>query len=100
MTTPDHESQRLLGWGGRDDDGNLWRTGSLAGTSALVLHKKNGLSWAIILNTSNSHQKYIPYSILRTMSQAFMNIQDWPNYDLFTYKKMDYVKPRPISYIN
>ncbi len=100
MTTPDNETQRLLGWCGRDDDGSLWRTGSLVGTNALVVHKKNGLSWAIILNTSNSHQKSIPYYILKTMSQAFMKIQIWPDYDLFTYKQMDFAKPRTIASIN
>jgi CubicO group peptidase (beta-lactamase class C family) len=100
MTTPEPSTQRLLGWGGKDDDGNLWRTGTLAGTSALVLHKKNGLSWAIVLNTSASHQKYIPYAILHTMAQALMKIQNWPQYDLFTYKQMDLVKPRPLNYIN
>ena len=45
-------------------------------------------------------EKSIPYYILKTMSQAFMKIQDWPNYDLFTYKQMNFVKPRTIAYIN
>ena len=100
MTTPEPSTQRLLGWGGKDDEGNLWRTGTLAGTSALVLHKKNGLSWAIILNTSASHQKYIPTAILHTMSQAVMKIQQWPVYDLFTFKQMDLAKPRLVNFVN
>ena len=100
MTTPDPSTNRLLGWGGKDEAGNLWRTGTLAGTSALVYHKRNGLSWAFVLNTSASHQKNIPYAILQTMSKAFEKIQEWPQYDLFTYKQMDFVKPRDVSYVN
>jgi CubicO group peptidase (beta-lactamase class C family) len=100
MTNPDQSTQRLLGWCGKDDDGNLWRTGSLAGTNALVVHKSNGLAWVIILNTSAYHQKAIPYAILQTMAQALDKVKKWPDYDLFTFKKMDLAIPKLVSFVN
>lgn len=100
MTTPDKEVHRTLGWGGTDDDGNLWRTGSLIGTNALVIKRKSGLTWIVILNSSGPHQKSIPYYILKTMEQGIDSVRNWPDIDLFTYKKMDSATPLETGLVN
>ena len=100
MTTPDPETHHLLGWGGRDDDGSLWRTGSLVGTNALVEKRSSGLTWVVILNSSGSRQKSIPYAILRTIQHGLDAVDRWPDYDLFTFKKMDLAKPIATGPVN
>jgi CubicO group peptidase (beta-lactamase class C family) len=42
-----------LGWRGIDYNGDLFRTGSMPGTQALMKQQKNGISYAIITNTNS-----------------------------------------------
>ena len=42
-----------VGWKASLPDGTWWRTGSYAGTSAMVKKERNGVTWAIIFNGSS-----------------------------------------------
>ncbi len=82
-----HEGTRPFGWTGTTSDGFYWRTGTLSGTSALLIKQQNGLSWFFVMNTTPQYGARFPVQINRTMLQGFSNIDKWPEYDLFEFRK-------------
>ncbi len=72
-----------LGWAGTDGEGNWWRTGTLTGTSALVMRQNNGISWAVFFNSSTIRGIYLPAETHRQVQTALSKINNWPDHDLF-----------------
>jgi hypothetical protein len=72
-----------LGWAGTDGKGNWWRTGTLTGTSALVMRQNNGISWAVFFNSSTVRGIYLPAETHLQMSSALEQNKNWPDHDLF-----------------
>jgi CubicO group peptidase (beta-lactamase class C family) len=72
-----------LGWAGIDGKGNWWRTGTLTGTSALVMRQNDGISWAVFFNSSTVRGIYLPAETNRMVHSALEEVQDWPDHDLF-----------------
>jgi hypothetical protein len=75
-----------LGWKVVKDNGDWIRTGSMAGTSALVKRQSNGFSWVVIINTSSWNGPRLPAYIDGMMDKIERRINNWPNHDLFEYK--------------
>jgi CubicO group peptidase (beta-lactamase class C family) len=82
-----HNGMRPFGWTGTTPDGFCWRTGTLSGTSALLIKQQNGLSWFFVMNTTPRYGARFPVQINRTMLQGFSAIEQWPEYDLFEFRK-------------
>ncbi len=72
-----------LGWKNVSPNGNKWRTGSFAGTSAMVLSRIDGLQYVFLLNSSPWSGAKFPYEVDRFVSRAFQRMNDWPERDLF-----------------
>ncbi len=85
MTHTDKKGGITLGWRGTDGYGTWWRTGTLAGTAALVMRLKNGITWVVLLNTTTDNKSHIHNEISRTMFKALRTVNDWPDFDLFAY---------------
>jgi CubicO group peptidase (beta-lactamase class C family) len=75
-----------LGWKVVKDNGDWIRTGSMAGTSALVKRQSNGFSWVVILNSSSWKGPRLPAYINYMMGKIEKTIKNWPKQDLFKYK--------------
>jgi len=86
MTTPNEFGNSLIGWRGTDGYGTWWRTGTLSGTSALVVRQVNNVNWVVMLNSSTKRKSRIHSEISRTMFKALGNMNKWPDYDLFHYQ--------------
>ena len=80
-----------MGWVSTDNQGNWKRSGSLTGSSALLKRQKDGITWVILLNTSNSKGHEFTDNLDTLMTQVINNVNKWPNYDLFAYSK-----PKPL----
>jgi CubicO group peptidase (beta-lactamase class C family) len=76
---------QLMGWTDTDRQGNYWRTGTFAGTSALVMRQNNGLTWAVLFNSSTYRGTTLAREIRRQVQPALNNIEHWPHHDLFYY---------------
>jgi N-acyl-D-amino-acid deacylase len=64
---------------------NTWHTGSLDGTSTLLVRRHDGLDWAILFNTRNNQRKEPPAGAIDgLLHQAADAVREWPDYDLFT----------------
>jgi CubicO group peptidase (beta-lactamase class C family) len=77
-----------LGWRGIKE--KYWyRTGTLAGTSALVVRRDDGISYAIVFNSSSWKGPEFSTDISRMMNKTLAKVNEWPNYDLFSLKNQE-----------
>ena len=84
MTQSIYNSEGPIGWKGSYND-VWWRTGTLAGTSAMVFKGKNDLSYVFITNTSSWKGSDFTIEINKMMHRALQSVSFWPEYDLFNY---------------
>lgn len=87
MTTPRDSSERkVLGWKACNAK-RWWRTGSLAGTGIVVKRRQDGISYAIITNTSTWRGPGFSYELEGVMRRGIKTIKSWPTKDLFEVKE-------------
>ena len=72
-----------LGWMNTNDQGDWWRSGTLAGTSAMLKRQRDGFCWAFITNTSNWTGPRFPHKIEGMMARAMDRVKEWPDRNLF-----------------
>ncbi len=75
-----------LGWKTVKENGDWIRTGSMAGTSAIMKRQSNGFSWVVIINSSSWKGPKLPYYVNYMMGKIEHSIKNWPKHDLFKYK--------------
>ena len=97
MTDPKNAGSGLYGWRGTDQKGTWWRTGSLAGSTALIVRQGNGVNWVVLLNSSSIYRNRIHSRLSRTMFTATYSTKQWPDINLFYAKKQN--APWPIASI-
>ena len=74
-----------VGWKATTKNGYWWRTGSFAGTSAMVKRMPDGTLWAVLLNTSTWKSSMFTSDINYLMSKVLRNTDSWSDKDLFSY---------------
>lgn len=75
-----------LGWKVVKKNGDWIRTGSMAGTSAIMKRQSNGFGWVIIINSSSWKGPRLPAYVDYMMRQIEKKITSWPKTDLFKYE--------------
>jgi CubicO group peptidase (beta-lactamase class C family) len=98
MVVKDRHSKSLIGWKGKDSEGNWWRTGTLTGTTALVMRQKDNINWVVLLNTTPRNHGSINYILTTNMTKALGTIDSWPKYDLFSNFTPDIAQTQPFNY--
>ena len=79
-----HRTHALpIGWTRAGEEQDWWRTGTLAGTSAIMKRQQDGVCWVFITNTSNWTGARFPYKIDHMVRQAMQRVEQWPERDLF-----------------
>ncbi len=58
------------------------RTGSMAGTSAIIKVQKDGYAWVFISNSSSWNGPYLSRQMNRAISRAMSRVKEWPKRDL------------------
>jgi CubicO group peptidase (beta-lactamase class C family) len=74
-----------LGWKTVKDNGDWIRTGSMAGTSAIMKRQSNGFSWVVVINSSSWKGPRLPAYVNYMMGQIEKKTANWPKHDLFKY---------------
>ncbi|WP_423127651.1 serine hydrolase domain-containing protein [Gaoshiqia sp. Z1-71] len=74
-----------LGWKTTLSNGNWWRTGSMAGTSAMLKKQPDGITWVFLANSSSWKGSMLPAEIDRLMHKITSLVKEWPERDLFNY---------------
>lgn len=82
MITPAGPGFHPLGWRGVTN--RYWyRTGTLAGTSTLMVRRCDGISYVILLNSSSWKGSMLANDMLSVMEQGLSRVQEWPQRNLF-----------------
>lgn len=89
MTKTSKRTKKLIGWRGADGYGTWWRTGTLTGTSALIIRNRSGINWVVVMNTTTKGKARIHNEMSKTMFNAVRSIKQWPEHDLFNYSNIE-----------
>ena len=81
-----------LGWIETTSRGEWLRSGTLAGTSALMKRQNDGYSWVFLTNTSSWKGSHFPRYINSAVRQAMASVTHWPERDLFEMQRYDHEK--------
>lgn len=93
MVNPLDLQKSPLGWR-RINDFEWVRTGTLASTSAIMVQRKDGVSYVVISNTGSWKGADFTSEIERHMNKSISSIHSWPELDLF---KMDFANMKPLQ---
>ena len=85
MTTPSKKGYSPIGWKGTLYNGTWWRTGTLAGSSALLKRQANGYSFVIITNSSTWRGSDFTQDLSTLMRRVLRSVKEWPAQDLFNH---------------
>lgn len=83
MTNPSFSGGHTFGWRGTNGRGRWWRTGTFAGTFALVMRQNNGINWMVAFNTSTWKGSAIASEVRWEVQTGLNSVGRWPDYDLF-----------------
>ncbi len=64
-------------------DANWWHTGSLPGTTTLLVRTHHGYAWAAVFNSRPEGASKLPGDLDAGLWQAFGEVASWPDRDLF-----------------
>jgi CubicO group peptidase (beta-lactamase class C family) len=84
MTEPQKNGFSPIGWKGTRSN-TWWRTGTLAGTSALLKHQVDGYSFVIITNSSTWRGSDFTQDLNILMRNVLRSVPNWPERDLFNH---------------
>lgn len=72
-----------IGWAKVTSNDEWLRSGTFSGTSALIKHQRNNMTWVFITNTSSWKGAYFTSYINSAVTSAIKKVDDWPIRDLF-----------------
>ncbi len=74
-----------VGWRTTHKNGTWLRTGSFAGTSAMMKRMPDGTSWVVLMNSSAWNGPELSGYIDQMMARFIQRVKEWPDTDLFSY---------------
>ncbi len=86
IMTESTSQNRPIGWASTRGDEWL-RSGSMAGTSALIKQQKNGYTWVFISNYSAWIGPRLSSYISSHITQALAKVKEWPQRDMFSLEE-------------
>jgi CubicO group peptidase (beta-lactamase class C family) len=92
MTNPLIAGNGLYGWRGADKHGTWWRTGTLSGTTTLLMRQENGVNWVVLLNTSGYKNNRLHSRLSYTMFSSVYRTKNWPEINLFQTQILSSIK--------
>jgi len=84
--TVNEKTKGPLGWKTVKNNGDWIRTGSMAGTSAIMKRQSNGFCWVVLINSSSWKGPRLPAYVNYMMGKIEKKKIDWPKNDLFKYE--------------
>lgn len=78
-----------IGWMETTKRGDWTRSGTLAGTSALMKKQADGYAWVFLTNSSSWKGSRFPSYINRAVTRAMNTVTEWPERDLFEMQNIN-----------
>lgn len=88
-----------MGWIGISKHDDWLRTGTLAGTHALVVRKNDDISYALVVNTSTGYSHRFSEEMFKRIENGLKTINYWPNYNLFNDVQKTYTLLQKPKYL-
>lgn len=88
MMTYDSKNEKPMGWA-TVRNGEWLRSGSMAGTSALIKRQSNGYTWVFVSNSSAWIGHKISNYISAHVSRSIAKVKEWPQRDLFNIEAIE-----------
>ncbi len=89
IMTRDSKREHPIGWA--SVYGSQWmRSGSMAGTSALVKQQSDGYTWVFVANSSAWIGPHISKYISSQISRSVAKVKSWPRRDLFEVENLTF----------
>jgi CubicO group peptidase (beta-lactamase class C family) len=85
-----------LGWK-KTYSGYWYRTGSFAGTVAMIVRRPDGISWVFLSNNSNWQGPGFYDDINWLMNRIIRKVDQWPEHDLFKFYDMEKLSLKSIA---
>lgn len=82
MTPPD-KNTKPAGWA-NIVSGEWLRSGTMAGTSALIKVQKDGYTWVFLSNSSSWNGPGLSRQMNKEITRAMKKVKEWPERDMFT----------------
>jgi len=97
MTKVANEDILPMGWIGVNETNDWWRTGTLAGTSALLIRKSNSTIYVFLTNSSTEAGNSFPTKAYAAIEKGLENMDMIPDKNLFNIldRKMVAIKKLP-----
>jgi hypothetical protein len=76
------KQNRPIGWASVTAK-EWFRSGSMAGTSALIKKQRDGYTWVFISNSSSWNGPYLSKRMSHSISTAISRVKEWPKQNLF-----------------
>ncbi|MEG2319768.1 MAG: serine hydrolase, partial [Mucinivorans sp.] len=83
MMTEYSKGKLPIGWANVNAQGDWWRSGTMAGTSAMLRRQSNGYTWMMVTNTSSWKGARFSRIINSMLQRAFGKVASWPDKDMF-----------------
>lgn len=83
LMTEFRKSEMPIGWAKVTENDDWIRTGTLAGTSALIKRQRNNITWVFLTNTSSWKGARFTSFINKGIGDAINRVQIWPERDMF-----------------
>ena len=81
------ETYYSCGWMNRvvaNNETNQWHTGSLPGTSTILVRRHDHRNWVLLFNARTSpHVSHLSKTVDPLIHQAANQVEEWPDFDLF-----------------
>jgi len=87
LMTPTGTLEKPLGWK-ETNEYHWYRTGSFAGSAAMLCRCTDGIEWVFLTNTSSWKGPDFSKDIVRLMNQILKRVKQWPETDLFSYYRV------------
>lgn len=84
LMTYHDKNTRPMGWANVTKH-EWFRSGSMAGTSALIKKQRNGYTWVFLSNSSSWNGPNLPKNMSVSITKALQKVKSWPKRDLFVY---------------
>ncbi|MTI30057.1 serine hydrolase domain-containing protein [Xanthovirga aplysinae] len=88
-----------IGWRSVYSKG-LVRTGTLAGSTALIVRRNDGVSYMVVMNSGTWRGTAFNGQIRFAMESALKKVEDWPEIDLFPKTQITLVQPLKPVYLD
>ncbi len=82
------DGSKPLGWK-KTHSGYWYRTGSFAGSVAMIARRPDGISWVFMSNNSNWQGPGFYDDVNWLMNKILRKVDQWPEHDLFQYYNME-----------